>query len=133
MSRIVNMRHSAHQCLQRAKEFMARNDEASARHACLELRFCIEYITYDQLQTYLKEVPDDTVIKWTPKQIISALLEVDPHADKSATIAIGVEETYGVPAKEMRLLGEDRRFSLKWANSRHSLPDSFLSHCRMVV
>jgi hypothetical protein len=120
------MRHSALQCLQRAKDLIAKDDEVSAKYACLELRYCIEYITYSQLQVYLQEIPDDTVKKWTPKQIISVLLEVDPDADQSVTISIGRQEACGIPAKTMKLLGEDRRFSLKWANIQHNALGSFL-------
>ena len=115
------MRSSAQHCLQRAKDLIDRDDEASAKHACLELRFCIEYITYSQLQVYLKEVPDDTVRKWTPKQIISVLLEVDPDADKSGTLFFGKEFAYGIPAEKMEFFGEDRRFSLDWADKHNAL------------
>lgn len=105
---------------------MAKDDEASARYACLELRFCIEYITYDQLQTYIEEVADDALLKWTPRQIINELREIDPSTDKSRAIAIGIEETPGVEAKEMHFLGEDRRFSLQWAHSHHNALGNFL-------
>ncbi|NLE26520.1 MAG: hypothetical protein GX625_14485, partial [Clostridiaceae bacterium] len=66
--------------------------------------------------------------KWTPKQVISELLEVDPRADKSITVAVGLEHTYGVspPPEEMQLLGQDRRFSLNWANKNHNALGNFL-------
>lgn len=123
-----NMRHAARECVARARDLLARGDEASARHSCLELRFAIEYITYDQLQAYRSEVPDDALKKWTPKQVISEMLEVDPHADQSSTIAFGLEHTYGVPPppEEMQLLGQDRRFSMKWANKNHNALGNFL-------
>jgi hypothetical protein len=50
----------------------------------LELRFAIEYITYDQLTAYIREVSGEALKKWTPKQVISELLEVDPEADCGA-------------------------------------------------
>jgi hypothetical protein len=90
------MRHVARECVSRAKKLIALGDEPSVRHACLELRFAIEYITYDQLQAYFKEVSDDALKKWTPKQVISEMLEVDPQADRSSTISVGLEHTYGV-------------------------------------
>lgn len=123
-----NMRHAARECVSRARDLIARGDELSARYACLELRFAIEYITYDQLESYMKEVPNDALKKWTPKQVISELLEVDPHADKSKTVAVGLDHTYGVipSPDEMQLLGEDRRFSLDWANKNHNALGNFL-------
>lgn len=124
----LNLRHAARECVSRARELMGRGDESSARHACLELRFAIEYITYDQLESYMKEVPDDALKKWTPKQVISELLEVDSLADKSVTVAAGLEHTYSVspPAEEMQVLGQDRRFSLNWANKNHNALGNFL-------
>ena len=122
------MRHVARECVLRAREILACGDEASARHACLELRFAIEYITYDQVQTYRSELPYDALKKWTPKQLISEMLEVDPDADKSITMQVGIEPSYGVPPRpeEMQLLGQDRRFSLKWANKNHNALGNFL-------
>jgi hypothetical protein len=123
-----DMRHAARECVSRARELLARGDEPSARHACLELRFAIEYITYEQLQAYMREVSNDALKKWTPKQVISEMLEVDPHADQSRTIAFGLEHTYGVPPppEEFHLLGQDRRFSMKWANRNHNALGNFL-------
>lgn len=122
------MRHMARECVSRAKDLIAHDDPASARHACLELRLAIEYITYNQLQAYMSEVSDEALKKWTPKQVISEMLEVDPHADKSSTFTFGREHSYGVPPppEEMKLLGQDRRFSLKWANKNHNALGNFL-------
>lgn len=121
-----NFRSMARDNIGRAKELIAKNDSASLRYTCLELRFCIEHITLSQLQSYLAETSNDAIRKWTPKQIISELLEVDPHADKTATIAYGVEEIPGVDAKEMKVLGEDRRLSLSEANKSYNVLGSFL-------
>jgi len=120
------MRQIARDCLARAKRLLEIGDEASVRYACFELRLCIEYVTFDQLMVYLVEVADDALKKWTPKQIIDSLREVDPNADASVSIAVGIEDTPGVPAKEVTLLGEDRRFSLKWANTNHNALGNFL-------
>lgn len=122
------MRNSAEKCLQRAKDLIAKDEEASAIYACLELRFCIEYITYSQLQMYRNEVPDNILEKWTPRQIISELLMVDPDADKSVVISSAIENASGIPVpeSEMRFLGEDRRFSLKWASKQHNALGNFL-------
>ena len=124
----INMRHTARECVSRAKDLIARGDQASARHACLELRFAIEYITYNQLQTYMDEISDEALKKWTPKQVISEMLEVDPYADQSSIISFGLEHSYGVspPPEEMKTLGQDRRFSMKWANKNHNALGNFL-------
>jgi len=83
---------------------LAVGDESSVRYACLELRFSIEYLTYDQLKVHLDEMPDDSVKRWSPKQVIESVLEVAPDADKSVTIAVGVEPAPGVAATQMQSL-----------------------------
>lgn len=122
------MRHTARECVSRANNLIARGDQVSARYACLELRLAIEYITYNQLQAYMSEVSDEVLKKWTPKQVISQMLEVDPHADKSSILTFCSEHTNGVshPPEDMKLLGQDRRFSLKWANKNHNALGNFL-------
>jgi hypothetical protein len=120
------LRHEARQCLERAKELLKQQESSAARYACLELRQAIEYLAYQQLEAYLNEVPDDAMRKWTPREVIAQMLEVDPNADKSSTIAIGIEEVPGEHSKDMKGLGEDRRFTLKWANRSHNALGSFL-------
>lgn len=120
------MRQQARERLVQAKALIAKGDEDSIRYACLELRLAIEYISYQLLQAYLEEVPDEAMRKWTPRQVIEQMREVDPSADNSSMLAVGIEETYGVPSKEMSAMGEDRRFSLKWANSNHNALGNFL-------
>jgi hypothetical protein len=121
-----NMRENARFCLERAKAFIAQSDEDSAKHACLELRLAIEYLVYQQLQAYLAEIPDEAMRKWTPRDVIAEMLTVDPHADQTSTISVGIEERCGEPAKEMKVFGEDRRFSLRWATSNHNALGNFL-------
>lgn len=126
MSISGELRHEARECLARAKGLLAQNQIATARHACLELRQAIEYLAYQQLEAYLNEVPDDAMRKWTPRDVIAQMLEVDPNADKSSTIAVGIEDVPGEGSKDMNVLGEDRRFTLKWANRSHNALGNFL-------
>lgn len=116
------MRTYASQSLQRAKDLIAKETEAEARYACLELRFCIEYITYSQLQAHLNEVSDETLKEWTPKQIISVLRKVNSNADSSISVTLGAESFNNIPLH----LGKDRRFSLKWAYKQHNALGNFL-------
>jgi hypothetical protein len=113
-------------CLARAGDLLAKNDPAATRHACLELRLAIECLAYQQLDAYLSEIPDDAMRKWTPREVVAQMLEVDPTADKSSTIAIGREEERGRPSNDMKVLGEDRRFTFKWANRSHNALGNFL-------
>jgi hypothetical protein len=126
MSVSGRLRDEARHCLDRANQLLDKQEPSATRYACLELREAIEYLAYQQLEAYLDEVPDDAMRKWTPREVISQMLEVDPNADKTATIAVGVEEVIGEPSKDMKMLGEDRRFTLKWANRSHSALGNFL-------
>jgi len=74
----------------------------------------------------MNEVPDEAMRKWPPRQVIAEMLTVDPHADQTSIISVGIEETYGVPSSNMSVFGEDRRFSLKWANTNHNALGNFL-------
>jgi hypothetical protein len=126
MSISGKLRQEARECLARAKTVLAQNQIATTRHACLELRQAIEYLAYQQLEPYLNEVPDDAMRKWTPREVIAQMLEVDPQADKTSTIAMGIEDVPGEPSKDMKVLGEDRRFTLRWANRSHNALGNFL-------
>jgi hypothetical protein len=116
MSMSGELRWEARECLTRAKALLEQNQVAAARHACLELRQAIEYLAHQQLEAYLDEVPDDAMRKWTPRDVIAQMLEVDPTADKSSTIAIGIEETPGEPSNYMQL----NRDGVAASGGRHS-------------
>lgn len=119
------MRLRARDCLDRAKMHLADSNEL--RYACLELRFCIEYLAIDRLQAYLVEVPNDALKKWTPRAIISEILDVDPNGDRSISLAIGIGSTSGASQAAAPIqLGEDRRFTMKWANKNYNTLSNFL-------
>lgn len=120
------MRTKAIRCHQRALALLAIGDDPSVRYAALELRYCIEYLLLDRLKSYMEYLDDSAMSKWTPKQIVKQLLEVDPNADQTVTLAVGIETTFNEPASDMHILGEDRRLKLKWANSNWNALGSFL-------
>jgi hypothetical protein len=120
----ADMRQRARQCLDRAKA-QALNP-SSFRYACLELRFCIEFLVIGRLQAYLDEVGDEALRKWTPKDIINEILTVDPHGDKSVSVSLGIHLPSGLPIGELKPLGEDRRFNMKWANKSYNTLGNFL-------
>ncbi|CCV13285.1 hypothetical protein [Mesorhizobium sp. STM 4661] len=122
----IDFRYNAREHVKQAKEFAASDNEAMLRAACLELRMAIESLVYDLLQTYLAEVSNSVMEKWQPKQVMDELLYIDPNADKTSSISVGLEEKYGVPAKVMKSLGEDKRFRVKWANKAHNALGSYL-------
>jgi hypothetical protein len=60
---IPDMRWSVREGVTRAKTLLANGDEPAARYACCQLRSAIEYLTYDQLQTYRNELDYERVKK----------------------------------------------------------------------
>jgi DNA-directed RNA polymerase subunit RPC12/RpoP len=120
------MRARARDAIARAKVLLAQNDVHSLRYACLELRFAIEYVCYQNLYAYVEEVGDDASKRWQPREVIAVMKSADPQADKPSKIAFGREEVYGEPPSTMTMLGEDRRFSARWANTNHSALGNFL-------
>src|SRR5687768_16620234 len=83
-----DMRHSARECVARAKNLLAAGDEASARYACHEVRTAIEYLVYDQLRTYKDEIGYETMKKWQPRDLIAAMREIDPRADQDVELRV---------------------------------------------
>jgi hypothetical protein len=122
----INFRHSARKHIANAKDFAAMDDDKGLNAACLELRMAIEALTYENLQVYIAEVGSSAMEKWQPRRVIEELLLVDPKADKTSQLAVGVEKELGKPAEEMQFLGTDHRFSIKWANKAHNALGSYL-------
>lgn len=122
----MDMHALARASLRKAKDLLTRGDEESIRYACLELRLCIEYLLLNRFQKYRDLIDEDAMSKWTPRQIITELLDADPMADTPVTIAVGPETIPGVPSSDMKVLGEDRRLKMKWANTNWQALGSFL-------
>lgn len=122
----IDYRHRARLHVKAARTALATPGEDAAHYACLKGRMAIEALTYQVLQAYLAETPNSVMAKWTPKQVLAELLEVDPNADKSSQIFIGKEDTPGTPAAKMEFLGEDKRFTIKWGNKAHNALGNFL-------
>src|SRR4051794_22425114 len=102
-------RSLAKQRLANAAKLLATNDDDDLVYACLELRKCVEALAYDLLTAYLHEVPLSAFETWQPDKVMKELLQVDPSADRSATISMQREATATEPARPWQLLGEDRR------------------------
>lgn len=114
------MEHTKYKCLERAKSLIDDGSEISLRYAALELRFCMEAITYEKLRSSARHIPPDVLDKWQPPQAVKALLEHEPKSDKGFVLYAGVEEEYGKPSKDMRFVGEHKAFDLKWLRKHYN-------------
>src|SRR5215216_2578999 len=94
----LDYRYLAKERLAKATELLVAGDNDSLIYACLELRRCVEALAYNLLTAYLHEVPLSAFETWQPDKVIRELLQVDPHADRSATISMQKEATDTAPA-----------------------------------
>jgi hypothetical protein len=83
---IGQYRHIAKEKLVKATELLASNDDHKLACACLDLRKCIEAVSYELLGAYLKEVPLKALEVWQPDKVMRELLLIDPTADKTSRI-----------------------------------------------
>ena len=110
----------ADECLSRAKVLIEESRPEALRYAALELRFAIEAITYAKLQSYSARLPQSVIAKWQPPQAMIALLEVEPMADQSYTIRMGVEESFGEGSSQMQTWGRHEALDCKWLSKHYN-------------
>jgi hypothetical protein len=109
-------------CLERAKKLLASGDDASLRYVCLELRFCIEEVTYEKLRAYAPRLPPNILSMWQPPQLVKALLELEGDADRECTVAIKPTGS----TQPMQIIGEHRSFAIKWIRKHYNSLGSYL-------
>jgi hypothetical protein len=119
-------RNDANSALNKARQALASGESHKLRYAALELRTALECLVYDRAQNYKEELSGKKLNTWQPKQLLNILLKIDPYADQTSIISFGLEEEYGVPAKEMTYLGTDRVISLKEIREYYDRLGSYL-------
>lgn len=110
----------------RAKALLLAPTAENLRYAALELRLCMEAITYEKLRSFADRIPESVLQTWQPPQAVKALLEFEPDADSSYILSIGAEETYGVPAKVMKVMGTHNALRLSWLRKYYNKLGKFL-------
>lgn len=108
------------ECFERAKQLISDSRSESLRYAALELRCCMEAITYEKLASSSSRIPQSVLNKWQPPQAIKALSEFEPDTDKGFVIAIGIEDEPGKRSKNMHFLGEHKTFKGKWLKKHYN-------------
>ena len=107
-------------CLARAKTLLTSNDPAALRYAGLELRMCMEDITYEKLEAYASRLPPNVLSRWQPHHAVAALLELEDEAGKEYKVAVGQT------SDSLQYLGEHRTFALRWLRKHYHKLGSFL-------
>lgn len=122
----VDYRAYARQVLHQAQQELQADDDVRLRSAALQLRMAMEALTYDRMQVYADEIPPKEYATWQPRRVMELLLEIDANADKDSSLAFGLEETYGVPAKEMRFLGTEKVLDMATIRKHYDALGSYL-------
>ena len=117
-------------CLERARNLLSTAGDDSLRYACLELRFCIEAITYEKLDTYSRYVPATVFEKWQPNHSLKMLLQFEPDADEDFTLYVSPESEPGKPTGNWACLGQHNAAKLSWLNKNYNKLGSYL-HVKM--
>lgn len=82
-------------CFNRAKNLFEKEDIASLKYACLELRQCIEAIAYAKALSYEKYIPEKELYKWQPKKVFAYLEENAPLSTQNHSLRITKENPDG--------------------------------------
>ena len=112
--------------LERAKELLLDDSDHILPYACLELRFCLESITYEKLNTYSSRIPPMVYEKWQPPQVLKALLRFEPFADQDYKLSFCKEPTLGKPDGNWKHLGSHKTFKIKWLRKTYNKLGSYL-------
>ncbi|HED00424.1 MAG TPA: hypothetical protein ENN18_08575 [Proteobacteria bacterium] len=113
-------------CLERAQSILSKGGDSLLRYACLELRFCMEAITYEKLNAYSGYVPTKVFKKWQPNHALKMLLQFEPHADEEFSLCISPEPELAKPTGNWTTIGEHRAFKLSWLNKNYNRLGSYL-------
>jgi len=122
----VNYRNLARTHLKNAEVELGMKTDQYLKYAALELRMSMEALTYDRAIAYKDEFPPSEYETWQPRKVMSVLLDIDPMADKDSSLAIGIEEQYGVPAPQMNSLGSEKVLSMKLLKKHYDALGSYL-------
>ncbi len=110
----------------RARKFIAAGDENSLRHACLELRFCLESIVYTKLSHIGEQLPLSVYQTWQPPKAMKLLLSFEPRADQDSSISVCLNTVDGKPSGEWLPIGDYKMFTAKWLSKHYNKLGKFL-------
>lgn len=123
-----NFRKAAREALRRARVEVDSGIDERLRYAALELRMCIEAITYDRAQHYTEELPPDEYKTWQPNKLLGLLVEIEPHAATSGRLSMQLESAPGEPDHPRRELGEQRVYGIREIQRNYHKLGNFLHY-----
>jgi predicted RNA-binding Zn-ribbon protein involved in translation (DUF1610 family) len=123
---VAQYRYLAKERLKKSGTLLSSGDADDLIYACLELRKCIEALSYELLTGYLAEVPLKVIEVWQPDKVMRELLRIDSGADQTTRIRMKLEGKDGEPDGEWQWLGEDRRMKAPWGTKAYHQLGSYL-------
>ncbi|MCK1339953.1 hypothetical protein IVB38_29105 [Bradyrhizobium sp. 38] len=122
----MQYRFLAKEHLKKATSLLATHDVDQLPYACLELRKCIEALSYELLTGYLAEASMKVIETWQPDKVMKELVRIDPGAERNSFLRMRREGTDGGPSGDWMNLGEDRRPKAAWVTKSYHQLGSFL-------
>jgi hypothetical protein len=121
-----DFRSMAKEAVKRASVELDTKDDDRLRYACVDLRLALEALTYDRATAYRDELPPEHFSTWQPGRLLKVLLEIDPKADRTKTIRVGVQPYKETSAPTMKIMGTDVALSLKTIKEHYDALSSFI-------
>lgn len=121
-----NFRHRAQEALIRAKKEIHSNDIHRIKYAALELRFCIEALTYDRAKLFYEDLSDSDFEVWQPTKLFQTILEIEPLADMSGELRFQDLDENSNNYNEWISLGSENFFNLNKVKKSYSALGNFL-------
>ena len=92
----------------------------------MALRLALEALIYDRATLYESDLSAEDYETWQPRKLLATLLEIDPHAASSVSLAIG-EEPVGAPhADVMKHVGREEVLSVQTLKRHYDALGHFL-------
>jgi hypothetical protein len=114
-------------CLDRAKKLFEQDNTDLLRYICLELRYCIESVVYEDVKSYIDKEslsPSSYLTHWQPDKLINDVCREEPFADQDYEIIVS---TLAEPASGGWLnLGKHRRIPRSWLKKHYHKLGSYL-------
>ncbi|MDH0494235.1 hypothetical protein [Comamonas aquatica] len=123
-----NFRAQAKAALKRANEEIATGVDERLRYAALELRLCIEAITYDRAQGYAELLSPDAYRTWQPQKLMEALIQIEPRANQGPSVHFLDESNADGEPPTWVSLGQETVFTLKNIRAEYHALGSFVHY-----
>jgi len=107
------------QRLRRTAQLLAEGGQHALRYAALELRLCIEDITYAKLRASKKHLPPEVLQKWQPPQAMRALMEFEPFADQDFKFYMSAPASTAGKLDRWVQIGEHKTLGLSWLSKNY--------------